>query len=53
MTDKEYAIMNLATIKDSIRTYASYARGDFEERICMAEYTIDVLIDEIREFGAD
>lgn len=47
MKDKDYAVMNLRTIRESIYTYATFAPEMPYEKIEAAQAAVDELIEEI------
>lgn len=47
MNDKEYAVMNLRTIRENIYAYASYAPCDCYDKVEEVQSKIDELIDYI------
>lgn len=51
MKDKDYAVSNLRTIKESVYAFATYApkwpNGDIYEKVEAAQAAIDELIEEI------
>ena len=51
MKDKDYAVMNLRTIRENINSYASYAEnwpyGELYDKVEAAQAAVDELINEI------
>lgn len=47
MKDKDYAVMNLRTIRENIYSYATFAPETPYEKIEAAQAAVDELIEEI------